>query len=73
VACDSRCARCPSVYKRACLWAALGSLAGIGFPATVSRTTSIPQFVVHGYHDNTVNVQRSRDMVAEFQRQGTFD
>jgi predicted esterase len=52
------------------IWAALGSFAGMGFPATVSRMKSIPQFVVHGDNDNTVNVQRSRDMVAEFQKQG---
>jgi predicted esterase len=52
------------------IWAALGSFAGMGFPATVARMKSIPQFVVHGDNDNTVNVQRSRDMVAEFQKLG---
>jgi predicted esterase len=52
------------------IWAALGSFSGMGFPASVVRMKAIPQFVVHGDNDNTVPVQRSRDMVAEFQKLG---
>lgn len=51
-------------------WAAIGSFAGMGFPATQERMKTIPQFVVHGDNDNTVNVQRSRDMVEAMKRLG---
>jgi predicted peptidase len=52
------------------IWAALGSFAGMGFPATMQRMKAIPQFVVHGDADNTVAVQRSRDMVQAMQALG---
>ena len=46
------------------LWAALGAFSGQGAPATVETMRSIPQFVVHGDADPTVNVAGSRAMVA---------
>ena len=46
------------------LWAALGAFSGQGSPATVEKMRSIPQFVVHGDADPTVNVAGSRAMVA---------
>jgi poly(3-hydroxybutyrate) depolymerase len=46
------------------IWAALGPFSGRGEPATVERMRSIPQFVVHGDADPTVNVAGSRTMVA---------
>jgi predicted esterase len=52
------------------IWAALASFAGIGVPASAERVKAIPQFVVHGDADNTVNVQRSRDMVAALKALG---
>ncbi len=52
------------------LWAAIGSFAGMGFPASEASMKHIPQFVVHGDNDNTVNVSRSRAMVAEMQKLG---
>ncbi len=45
-------------------WAALGLFSGMGAPATVDRFRQIPQFVVHGDADPTVNVAGSRAMVA---------
>ena len=52
------------------LWAALGPIAGLGNPQTVERMRHIPQFVVHGDADPTVNVNGSRLMVAEMKRLG---
>lgn len=46
------------------VWAAIGMFAGAGAPATLSQMQHIPQFVVHGDADPTVNVQGSRAMVA---------
>lgn len=46
------------------VWAAIGMFAGAGTPATLSQMQHIPQFVVHGDADPTVNVQGSRAMVA---------
>ena len=42
------------------IWAALAPFAGSGTPATLERIRHIPQFVVHGDDDRTVNVQGSR-------------
>ena len=44
-------------------WAALGAFAGTGSPALAEAMKGIPQFVVHGDADNTVNVSGSRNMV----------
>ncbi len=52
------------------MWAALGPFAGTGSPATVTRMKGIPQIVVHGDADATVNVAGSRAMVAEMKRLG---
>ena len=46
------------------LWAALGAFSGQGVPATVESMRRIPEFVVHGDADPTVNVAGSRAMVA---------
>jgi poly(3-hydroxybutyrate) depolymerase len=52
------------------IWAAVAPFAGVGSPATVSRFRHIPQFVVHGDADATVNVAGSRNMVAEMKKLG---
>lgn len=52
------------------LWAALGAFSGTGAPATVARMKHIPQVVVHGDSDPTVNVNGSRTMVAEMRKLG---
>ena len=52
------------------LWAALGTFSGTGSPASVERMKAIPQIVVHGDADPTVNVSGSRNMVAEMRRLG---
>ena len=53
------------------LWAAVGPFSGTGSPASVERMKGIPQIVVHGDADPTVNVSGSRNMVAEMKRLGT--
>ena len=45
------------------IWAALGPIAGGGFPGGMAALKSIPEFVVHGDADKTVNVSMSRNMV----------
>ena len=52
------------------LWAALGPFSGTGSPDTAERMKAIPQIVVHGDADPTVNVSGSRAMVAELKRLG---
>ena len=52
------------------LWAALGPFSGTGNPGSVARMKGIPQIVVHGDADATVNVAGSRAMVAEMKRLG---
>ena len=52
------------------MWAALGPISGTGSPASVERMKAIPQIVVHGDADPTVNVSGSRAMVAELKRLG---
>jgi predicted esterase len=56
--------------KYADIWAALGPFSGIGSPDAAERMKSIPQIVVHGDADPTVNVSGSRDMVAALKRAG---
>ena len=46
------------------------SVAGSGSPATLERIRQVPQFVVHGDADATVNVQGSRTMVARAKELG---
>jgi predicted esterase len=52
------------------VWAALAPFSGAGAPATVARMKHIPQIVVHGDNDATVNVNGSRTMVAEMKKLG---
>jgi predicted esterase len=51
-------------------WAALAPFAGIGSPLAAERIKAIPQFVVHGDADATVNVNGSRLMVAALKKAG---
>ena len=46
------------------VWAAIGMFAGSGNPDTLGAMRHIPQYVVHGDADPTVNVRGSRIMVA---------
>jgi predicted peptidase len=52
------------------IWAAVAPFAGSGTPATLERMKQIPQFVVHGDNDRTVNVRGSRTMVEEMKKLG---
>jgi poly(3-hydroxybutyrate) depolymerase len=52
------------------LWAAIGMFAGSGAPATLERIKQVPEFVVHGDADPTVNVAGSRAMVAKMKELG---
>src|SRR5215469_17011139 len=45
------------------LFAAIAPISGGGDPKKMNRIARIPELVVHGDNDNTVPVQRSRDMV----------
>ena len=52
------------------LWAALAPFSGTGSPTLAERMKQIPQIVVHGDADPTVNVEGSRTMVAELKKLG---
>jgi predicted esterase len=52
------------------IWAAIVPFSGAGSPPTVEKMKGIPQFVVHGDADNTVNVNGSRTMVAAMKNAG---
>lgn len=52
------------------IWAALVPFSGVGATATAPRMKAIPQFVVHGDADPTVNVSGSRTMVAALKAAG---
>jgi predicted peptidase len=52
------------------IWAAIAPFSGLGSPASVERMRHIPEFVVHGDADPTVNVSGSRTMVAEMKKLG---
>lgn len=52
------------------IWAALAPFAGSGAPETLARIKHIPQIVVHGDDDRTVNVRGSRAMVAKARELG---
>ena len=56
--------------KYAGTWAALVPFSGVGAPALAERMKGIPQFVVHGDNDATVNVSGSRNMVAALKKAG---
>jgi poly(3-hydroxybutyrate) depolymerase len=53
------------------IWAAIGPISGSGVPATLERIRHIPEVVVHGDDDATVNVAGSRTMVAKMKDLGT--
>ena len=52
------------------IWAAIATFSGAGVPATLERIRHVPEFVVHGDNDPTVNVQGSRAMVAKAKELG---
>ena len=52
------------------VWAAIALFSGSGQPATIERFKHIPEFVVHGDNDPTVNVAGSRTMVAKMKELG---
>jgi predicted esterase len=52
------------------IWAALVPFSGTGSPMLAERMKGIPQFVVHGDTDPTVNVSGSRTMVAALKKAG---
>ncbi len=56
--------------KYAGTWAALVPFSGVGSPTLAEAMKGIPQFVVHGDNDNTVNVSGSRNMVAALKKAG---
>ncbi len=52
------------------VWAALGAFSGQGSPMTMPLMKHLPQFVVHGDNDPTVNVRGSRTMVDAMKANG---
>jgi poly(3-hydroxybutyrate) depolymerase len=52
------------------IWAAIATFAGAGAPATLERIRHVPEIVVHGDADPTVNVSGSRNMVAKLKELG---
>jgi poly(3-hydroxybutyrate) depolymerase len=52
------------------IWAAIGPISGSGAPATIERFRHIPEVVVHGDNDATVNVSGSRNMVEKMKELG---
>jgi predicted esterase len=52
------------------LWAALVPFSGVGSPLAAAKMKAIPQYVVHGDADPTVNVSGSRTMVAALKAAG---
>jgi predicted peptidase len=52
------------------IWAAIAPISGSGAPATLERIRHIPEIIVHGDSDPTVNVQGSRAMVAKLKELG---
>ena len=52
------------------IWAAIAPFSGLGNPASIEKMRHIPQIVVHGDADATVNVSGSRNMVAAMKKAG---
>jgi predicted esterase len=52
------------------IWAAIAPLSGIGTPDTAERIRHIPEIIVHGDADPTVDVASSRAMVAKLKQIG---
>jgi predicted peptidase len=53
------------------IWAAIAPISGSGQPASLERIARVPEIIVHGDDDRTVNVQGSRTMVAKLKELGT--
>ena len=52
------------------VWAAMAPIAGSGNAASLERIRHIPQIIVHGDDDRTVNVRGSQSMVAKMKELG---
>jgi len=52
------------------IWAAIAPISGSGAPDTLERIRGVPEIIVHGDADPTVNVSGSRAMVAKLQSLG---
>lgn len=52
------------------IWAAIAPFSGAGAAESLTRIPQIPQYVVHGDNDPTVNVRGSRTMVAKMKELG---
>ena len=53
------------------VWAAIAPFSGNGAPDTLEKIRSVPEIIVHGDADPTVNVSGSRAMVAKLNELGT--
>ena len=53
------------------IWAAIAPFSGSGAADTLERIRTVPEIIVHGDHDPTVNVAGSRTMVAKLKELGT--
>src|SRR5207244_2717999 len=53
------------------IWAAIAPFSGAGVPDTLERIRTVPEIIVHGDADPTVNVAGSRNMVAKLKALGT--
>ena len=51
-------------------WAAVAAFAGTGSPELAEAMKAIPQFIVHGDNDPTVNVSGSRNMTSALKQAG---
>ncbi|MBI3491292.1 MAG: alpha/beta fold hydrolase [Acidobacteria bacterium] len=52
------------------IWAAIAPISGNGAPDTLERIRTVPEIIVHGDADPTVNVAGSRMMVAKMEELG---
>jgi poly(3-hydroxybutyrate) depolymerase len=52
------------------IWAAIALFSGSGAPDTLEQIRSVPEIIVHGDADPTVNVSGSRTMVAKLKQLG---
>jgi len=52
------------------IWAAIAPISGSGAPDTLERIRGVPEIIVHGDADPTVNVSGSRTMVAKLKELG---
>jgi len=52
------------------IWAAIAPLSGLGSPDSLASIRNVPEIIVHGDNDPTVNVSGSRTMVAKLKELG---